>query len=72
VTSVDWSSYPMLRFPELPKVEVILIERRNQALWGAGEAATVPVAAALGNAIFDATGQRLRRVPLRQSLIPHP
>jgi CO/xanthine dehydrogenase Mo-binding subunit len=65
VTSVDWSSYPILRFPELPKIEVILIERRDQPLWGAGEAATVPVAAALGNAIFDATGTRLRRVPLR-------
>lgn len=72
VTSVDWSSYPILRFPELPKIEVILIERRDQPLWGAGEAAAVPVAAALGNAIFDATGERLRRVPLRKSLIPHP
>jgi CO/xanthine dehydrogenase Mo-binding subunit len=64
VTSVDWASYPILRFPELPAIEVILIERRDQPLWGAGEAATVPVAAALGNAVFDATGVRLRRVPL--------
>ena len=63
VTSVDWSTYPILTFPEAPAVEVILIERRDQPLWGAGEASTVPVAAALGNAVFDATGVRLRRVP---------
>ena len=63
VTSVDWASYPILRFDELPAIEVILIERRDQPLWGAGEAATVPVAAALGNAVFDATGVRFRRVP---------
>ena len=63
VTSVDWSTYPILKFSEAPAVEVILIERREEAVWGAGEAATVPVAAALGNAVFDATGVRLRRVP---------
>ena len=63
VTSVDWSTYPILKFSEAPAVEVILIERRDEALWGAGEAATVPVAGALGNAVFDATGVRLRRVP---------
>jgi CO/xanthine dehydrogenase Mo-binding subunit/aerobic-type carbon monoxide dehydrogenase small subunit (CoxS/CutS family) len=63
VTSVDWASYPILRFPELPAIEVILIERRDQPPWGAGEAAAVPVAAALGNAFFDATRVRLRRVP---------
>jgi nicotinate dehydrogenase subunit B len=63
VTSVDWTTYPILTFPEAPAVEVILIERRDQPLWGAGEASTVPVAAALGNAVFDATGVRLRRVP---------
>ncbi len=63
VTSVDWATYPILRFPEAPLVEVILIERRDQPLWGAGEASTVTVAAALGNAVFDATGVRLRRVP---------
>ena len=38
VTSVDWASYPILRFTELPAIEVILIERRDQPLWGAGEA----------------------------------
>ncbi len=63
VTSVDWASYPILTFPEVPSIEVILIDRPDQPLWGAGEASAVPVAAALGNAVFDATGVRLRRVP---------
>ena len=63
VTSVDWVSYPILRFPEAPAVDVILIDRPDQPLVGAGEAATAPVAAALANAVFDATGVRLRTVP---------
>ena len=63
VTSIDWAMYPILRFPEAPTVEVILVARPEQPLWGAGEASTVTVAAALGNAVFDATGVRLRRVP---------
>ena len=63
VTSVDWVTYPILKFPEAPTVEVILVPRPEEPLWGAGEASTVTVAAALGNAVFDATGARLRRVP---------
>jgi nicotinate dehydrogenase subunit B len=63
VTSVDWASYPILRFSEVPSIEVILINQPNQPLWGAGEASAVPVAAALGSAVFDATDVRLRRVP---------
>jgi CO/xanthine dehydrogenase Mo-binding subunit len=64
VTSVDWARYPILTFPEVPAVDVILLDRPDLPLLGAGEAATVPVAAALGNAVFDATGVRLRRAPL--------
>jgi CO/xanthine dehydrogenase Mo-binding subunit len=63
VTSVDWASYPILRATESPAIDVILIDRRDQPLLGAGEAATAPVAAALANAVFDATGVRLRTVP---------
>jgi len=63
VTSVDWASYPILRFPEAPAVEVALLDHPNLPPLGAGEAAAAPVAAALGNAIFDATGVRLRSVP---------
>jgi len=63
VTSVDWASYPILRFPEAPAIDVILINRPDQPLLGAGEAATAPVAAAVANAVFDATGVRLRTAP---------
>jgi nicotinate dehydrogenase subunit B len=64
VTSVDWRSYPILTFPEAPAVEVALINRPDQPPNGAGEAASVTVPGALANAIFDATGVRLRTVPL--------
>jgi len=63
VTTVDWSSYPLLRFPEAPIVQVSLIDRPDQTSFGAGEAASSPVPAALANAVFDATGVRLRTVP---------
>ena len=65
VTSVDWASYPILRFPEVPTLEFDLIQRLDQPPLGVGEAASTPVPAALGNAIFDATGVRLRTVPFR-------
>jgi len=63
VLSTDWASYPILRFPEAPPVEVALIDHPDQPSYGAGEAASAPVAAALANAVFDATGVRLRTVP---------
>jgi nicotinate dehydrogenase subunit B len=63
VTSLDWSSYPILKFPEVPNLDVVLINRQEVAPLGAGELATVPVPAAIANAIFDATGVRLREVP---------
>lgn len=64
VTSTDWSSYPILTFPDVPHLDIALIDRRHERPLGAGEAATAAVAAALGNAVFDATGLRFRRVPL--------
>jgi CO/xanthine dehydrogenase Mo-binding subunit len=63
VTSVDWASYPLLRFTAVPRLEIALIDRRDDPPFGAGEAASSPVAAALANAVFDATGVRLRSVP---------
>jgi nicotinate dehydrogenase subunit B len=63
VTSVDWVTYPILTFPEVPEVQINLINRPDVPSSGAGEAATTPIPAAIGNAIFDATGIRLRRVP---------
>jgi nicotinate dehydrogenase subunit B len=63
VTSVDWSTYPIMRFSDVPKLDIVLIDRPAQPPLGAGEAACTPVAAALANAVFDATGARLRTVP---------
>jgi nicotinate dehydrogenase subunit B len=64
VTSVDWVSYPILRHTQAPKVEVALIDRPGQVSWGAGEPTACAIPAAIANAVFDATGARLRSVPL--------
>ncbi|MEA2906100.1 MAG: nicotinate dehydrogenase subunit [Alphaproteobacteria bacterium] len=64
VTSVDWLSYPVLHIDSVPeKIEILLIERPEEAPSGAAEMALGLVPAAIGNAVFDATGVRLRRVP---------
>ena len=64
VTSVDWLSYPILDITETPaEVNVVLINHPEIAPTGAGEPSIRPVAAAIANAIFDATGVRIRRVP---------
>ena len=63
VTSLDWATYPILRFPDLPQLEVVLINRPDMQPLGAGEGATIPPAAAIANAIYDAVGARLREGP---------
>lgn len=63
VTSLDWASYPIMRFSDIPKLDIALIDRPKEKPVGAGEAACTPVGAALANAVFDATGVRLRTVP---------
>ncbi len=64
VTSVDWASYPILMAHEVPdRVDVVLIDRPDIPPSGAGEPASVATAAAIANAIYDATGSRLRTVP---------
>lgn len=64
VTSVDWLSYPILDITEAPaSIDLVLINRPDRPALGAGEATTRPVAAAIGNAIFDATGIRMRKAP---------
>ena len=63
ITSLDWMSYPILRFPEVPRIHISLINRPEQTAWGAGEMAPTVVPAAISNAVFDATGVRLRSVP---------
>ena len=63
VTSLDWKSYPILKFNDLPKIEIVLVNRPEMPALGAGEPSIIPVAAAIGNAIFDAFGVRLREAP---------
>ena len=64
VLSLDWNSYPILTFTEVPPIEVVLIDRPGQPFLGTGEASQGPTGAALANAVFDATGVRFRRLPL--------
>jgi CO/xanthine dehydrogenase Mo-binding subunit len=63
VLSIDWASYPILRFSDMPKLDIQLVDRPNEPPLGAGEAACAAVGAALGNAVYDASGVRLRTVP---------
>ena len=64
VTSVAWISHPILDVTQAPaRVDIAMINRPELPATGAGEASTRPVTAAIGNAIFDATGTRLRRAP---------
>jgi nicotinate dehydrogenase subunit B len=62
-TTVDWEGYPLLTFSEAPEVEIVLVNRPDEPTLGAGEPATVTVAAAVANAVYAATHARLRRVP---------
>ena len=63
VTSLDWTGYPILKFSEIPDVIIELINRPDQPAVGAGEATNSAIPAAIGNAIFDATGTRLHTIP---------
>jgi nicotinate dehydrogenase subunit B len=63
VTTLDWETYPILKFSEMPEVEIVLLNRPDLEALGVGEPATVTTAPAVANAIFDATGARLRQVP---------
>lgn len=65
VTSLDWHSYPILRFDEVPDVEVAVIDRPEERPLGAGEAAQGPATAAIANAIYRASGTRIRSLPVR-------
>jgi nicotinate dehydrogenase subunit B len=63
VTTLDWATYPILKFAEVPEIDIALINRPDVAPLGAGELATVPVPAAIASAIFDAVGAKLREAP---------
>ena len=64
VTSLDWASYPILRFEECPKVTPVVVQRLNERSTGAGEEVMAAAAGAIANAFFDATGVRMREFPL--------
>lgn len=65
VHSVDWVTYPILEMRDAPEeIDIVLIDHRDELPMGAGEPASRPVAAAIANAVFDATGVRLRQAPL--------
>ena len=63
VQTRSWADYPILRFDEVPQIEVVLIDRPNERFLGVGEGSQGPMAAAIANAVFNATGQRLRGLP---------
>ena len=63
VTSREWGAYPIITFPDIPKIDVLMLPRQDQPPLGVGESASVPSAAAIANAIFDATGVRFREPP---------
>ena len=64
VASREWGAYPIIKFPDVPKIDVLMLPRPDQPPLGVGESASVPSAAAIANAIFDATGVRFRELPL--------
>jgi nicotinate dehydrogenase subunit B len=64
VTSLDWVSYPVLRFAEHPQVVPVVVQRFDEPSTGAGEEVMGATAAAIANAFFDATGVRLRQYPM--------
>ncbi len=63
VKNLNWNTYPILKFSDVPEVDIVLINHPELPPMGAGEASTTAVAAAIGNAIFDAIGIRLRQAP---------
>jgi nicotinate dehydrogenase subunit B len=69
ITSLDWNSYPILRFTQVPKIHTSLINHPEAPSWGAGEMAPTIVSAAISSAVFDATGARLRSAPFKPAKV---
>lgn len=69
VASREWGAYPIIKFPDVPKIDVLMLPRQDQPPLGVGESASVPSAAAIANAIFDATGVRFREPPFTSDRI---
>ena len=64
VTSLNWDSYPIFRFADVPTVDVAIIDRPNEPPLGGGEAAQAPSGAAIANAVYRASGKRVRHLPM--------
>lgn len=64
ISSRDWASYPIFRFRDVPEVEVLVIDRPNDPPLGAGEASQGPASAAIANAVYTASGKRVRDLPI--------
>jgi CO/xanthine dehydrogenase Mo-binding subunit len=71
ITSRDWVGYPILTFPEVPEIDVTLLDHPGEEALGAGEAAQGPTAAAIANAVANATGRRIRDLPLSAERVKH-
>ncbi|MDR6491616.1 molybdopterin cofactor-binding domain-containing protein [Paraburkholderia sp. 22099] len=69
VTSQEWGAYPILTFREVPVIDVVMMPRHGEPPMGAGESASLPGAAAIANALYDATGVRFRRPPFTPETI---
>ncbi len=69
ILSRDWDSYPVIRFDNIPTINVTILDRPDMKSVGAGEASPGPVLAAIANAVFDATGLRMRRMPFTPDAI---
>jgi nicotinate dehydrogenase subunit B len=69
VTSIDWSTYPILTFADIPDVDIELMDRPTEKPWGAGEPSAALVSASIANAIHDAVGIRMRSVPFTPSKV---
>ena len=69
ITTRTWEDYPILTFNEVPRIETVLIDRPDEAWLGVGEGMVGPTAAAIGNAVFNAMGVRVRDLPLTRERI---
>ena len=69
ITSLDWDHYPILRFSEVPEIDVAIVDNPDSPTLGMGECTFGPTAAAIGNAVAHALGVRIRDMPLTRERI---
>ena len=69
IKNLDWASYPIITFADIPEIDIVLINRPEMGPLGGGEPSISPVPGAIANAIFDATGVRLREIPLTRQRV---